>query len=450
MRRWLPATLKGQTTLVLVLGMLAVLIAGAAVSFVTLLSGHAKHQSGFAERAATLAAVADRLPPALRQRVIATARAMGLEARLVDESPDVHLVPDAFTDGLKQSLMNELAPLDIETLAVGHSLRHESGAPHFWAHRGPIRARLELRDGMRIEFAQPGYFSMLVLVGQLGLILLVVGGGLTALAVWAARRVTRPLDRFTVAAARLGTDVQAPLLGEHGPREVREASIAFNVMQRRIRRLLEDRTRMLAAIAHDLRTPIMRLRLRAEFLDDEAQRAKMEQDLSEMETMITGAIVFAREETAEEARARFDLAELLKEIEAQFVETGWQVTIGGPTQLAFEGRRWALKRAFTNLVENAVKYGGLAEIELRVAHAELVVTIEDRGPGIPEDALEQVFTPFYRVEGSRSRDTGGTGLGLAVARTVVRGHGGEITVANRPEGGLRQTVTLPRSIPSSG
>ena len=163
-----------------------------------------------------------------------------------------------------------------------------------------------------------------------------------------------------------------------------------------------------------------------------------------MEAVIASTIAYAREETTAEPRTEVDLGRLIEEIRADLVEAGHTVAVEGPARLAYEGRATALKRAFTNLMGNAVTYGGGAAVRLSDEGGRVVITIEDRGPGIPEDDREKVFAPFYRLERSRSRETGGAGLGLAVARTVIRGHGGEVTLSNRPEGGLRQELVLPR------
>jgi signal transduction histidine kinase len=200
---------------------------------------------------------------------------------------------------------------------------------------------------------------------------------------------------------------------------------------------------MLAAISHDLRTPITRLRLRAEFIEDTDQKNRMLSDLDEIQSMITATLDFARDDFAVEKQRAFDLAVLLRGICEEFQDLGADATCGGPAHATFTGRPGALKRAFSNLVENAVKYGGGGTVTLTVEQGSCVVRIEDRGPGLAERDRERVFEPFYRAEGSRSRETGGVGLGLAVARSVIRGHGGEVTLANRPEGGLCASVVLP-------
>ncbi|OIQ98392.1 osmolarity sensor protein EnvZ [mine drainage metagenome] len=255
----------------------------------------------------------------------------------------------------------------------------------------------------------------------------------------AARRAARPLALMEAAASRLGRDVNAPPVAVSGPREVRAAAMAFNEMQARLRRFIDDRTQMVAAISHDLRTPITRLKLRAEFIDDEEQRGKVLSDLAEMEAMIASTLAFARDDAAREMREPLDLAQMLADLADEF---GGHYS--GPAALVITAGPLGLKRTFANLIGNAVKYGGTARIGLeRKDGGHVRVIVDDDGPGIPEAELERVFAPFYRVEASRNRETGGTGLGLAVARSAVRAHGGDITLKNRAGGGLRVTVLLP-------
>lgn len=263
-------------------------------------------------------------------------------------------------------------------------------------------------------------------------------------AVWAAHRVTRPLARFAEAADRLGVDVRAPPLPETGSRELREATHAFNRMQGRLRRLIEDRTLMLAAISHDLRTVLTRVRLRAEFIDDAEQQKKAIADVDEMQAMLDATLAFGHEDTMEEPRSAVDLTGLLRSLVDDMADAGHRASYDGPEHLTYQCRPVALRRAFVNLISNAVKYGGEAAVGL-AEHADGVeVTVADRGPGIPAELREKVFTPFFRIEASRSRETGGTGLGLAVARSTLRRHGGDVVLEDRPGGGLLARVSLPR------
>ena len=242
---------------------------------------------------------------------------------------------------------------------------------------------------------------------------------------------------------RFGTDVNAPPLPERGSPEVRKAIRAFNRMQERLRRYVDDRTMMMAAISHDLRTALTRLKLRAEFIDDDEQRAKAVADLDEMQSMLESTLAFARDESVQEPRSRVDLAALLQSVCSDHADVGQNVKYQGPDRAPFDGRPVALRRAFGNLIENAVRYGGEALVTLAQKDGNCRVLVEDRGPGIPSSMRERVFAPFFRLESSRNRETGGMGLGLAVVRSVVRGHGGDIALLDREGGGLSVRVTLP-------
>jgi signal transduction histidine kinase len=443
MNRLLPGSLAGRMTLVLAAGMPLVVAAGIAVGAITMGGG----QASLADRMVTLVAVAEAAPVAARPAVYAGVERAGLSARNLagtDTRPAVS--PDWFTDRLGERLARELLPLGARVLAIGHMGGTGAGWPsHFSLSWEPILVWIELSDGTRLQVLARRRWSALELVGRLTPILLVIGIGLTGLVVWVARRVTRPLGRFAEATVRLGADVAAAgPLDQKGPREVREVARAFNTMQEQIRRLLDDRTHMLAAVSHDLRTPLTRLRLRAEFVQDDQERTKMLKDLDEMEAMIHAAIAYARGDRDGESAVAVDIVDLLEEVRMELADAGHRVTLEGPDRVLWEGRPLALKRALRNLVENAVNYGGHADLRVTMTSLDITITVEDDGPGIPAAEIEKVFTPFYRLERSRSRDTGGVGLGLAVARAVIREHGGDITLSNRPKNGLRQTVVLPR------
>ncbi len=267
------------------------------------------------------------------------------------------------------------------------------------------------------------------------------------LSIWAVRRLTQPVTLLAEAAERLGRDVNAPPLPEDGPDEVVRAAVAFNTMAGRIRRFVQDRTFLLTAIGHDLRTPITRLKLRAEFIDDDEQRQKFMADLDELDAMVSATLVFGRDTADTEPAAPFDLVALLRTVLDDAAdarpECAEALSFTGPTHITVTGRILALKRSFANLVGNAVKYGGCARVVLTIADGLATITIEDDGPGLPPDELERIFEPFYRVEDSRNRETGGTGLGLPIARNILRAHGGDVVLGNRAGGGARAVVTLP-------
>jgi signal transduction histidine kinase len=313
---------------------------------------------------------------------------------------------------------------------------------------GALLASLHLVDGpwlnIRVRMPPPHPWHPADLLLWFCFLTLAAAG----LILWSLQRLTAPLRTLALAADSLGRDVNAPALPETGPDEVATAARAFNNMAERIRRFVGDRTLLLAAIGHDLRTPITRLKLRAEFLDDEDQRLKFLADLDELETMVSATLAFGRDASSTEPITPLDLPELLRTVLDEagdaWPDAAPRLNYDGPAHLVVHARLVALKRALSNLVGNAVKYGGEACISLSgPQHGQFRITVEDAGPGIEPDEISRVFEPFYRVERSRNRDTGGTGLGLSIARNILRGLGGDVTLANRAEGGLRATVTLP-------
>ena len=260
----------------------------------------------------------------------------------------------------------------------------------------------------------------------------------------AARSITRPLSRLASAADSIGRGLRSPKLEETGARELRRAARAFNTMQDRLHRYLDSRTRVLAAMSHDLKTPLTRLRLQVETqIEDAALQARFGKELDEMESMVRGALALFRGLNDEEALEPVDIDLLLDTVRGEFVEMGKDVIVEGRALGPFPGKPQALKRCITNLVSNAVNFGARARILVRDG-AQLEISVRDDGPGIPAAELERVFEPFYRLESSRNRDTGGTGLGLGIARDLAQAHGGALVLANRAEAGLEARLTLPR------
>lgn len=266
-----------------------------------------------------------------------------------------------------------------------------------------------------------------------------------AIATW----VTRPLRAMAAAVARARPDATFAPLSEQGPREVRDLAHAFNGMQARIADLIGRRTRALAAVSHDLRTPMTRLRFRLEEVGDPALREALAADVGEMEQMVEATLSYLRGGAEDEPARPMDLVAMLETIVNDARDRGLEASLEAPDSLVVSGRLLSLKRAVTNLVENALAYGGCAQVRLVREGETVVFTIADRGPGIPADQLETVLEPFVRLEGSRSRATGGVGLGLAIAEAAVRGQGGSLVLANRPEGGLEARVVLPGGGPAN-
>ena len=261
----------------------------------------------------------------------------------------------------------------------------------------------------------------------------------------AARRATRPFSAVAAKADALGRGAPEPPLAEQGPDEVRRVTVAFNRMQERLSRFVADRTRMLAAIGHDLRTPITSLKLRAELLEDDEARAKITATLEEMQQMIEATLAFVREDAVAEPSQTVDLSALIATIVDDYSDLGNNVRFAGSQRLPYRRRPTSLRRAITNLVENAIRYGERARVSLTLESGGPVIAIQDRGPGIPPERINDVFQPFVRLEVSRSRSTGGVGLGLSIARSIVLAHGGELVLSNIPTGGLRAEIRLPRA-----
>ena len=260
---------------------------------------------------------------------------------------------------------------------------------------------------------------------------------------WAlARRVAKPIGLFAAAAERLGRDPRTDPLRVSGPPEIAEAASAFNLMQERLNRYVEDRTTLIAAVAHDLRTPLMRLSLRLEKAPDDI-RASSEGDIQEMSQRIGSAMAFVRDMTRHVRRQRLDLRSLAESVTDDFADRGDSVVLHPGAALTMEGDAPSLKAVLANLVGNAVKYAGHADVQLRRERGLAIIEVSDTGPGMTPQDLARAFEPFFRAEQSRNRDTGGSGRGLASVRAVARGHGGDATIANRPGGGLVAVVTLP-------
>lgn len=264
-----------------------------------------------------------------------------------------------------------------------------------------------------------------------------------AICALATIQISQPIRRFAKEVHAAGVNTNCPPIQEMGPLELRELIAAFNGMQAKITAFVAYRTTMLAAISHDLRTPLTRMRLRGEYVADPVQRERLFADVHEMQAMIDGALAFFRGDGDEEPMRTFDLSGVLQTIVDDFSDQGIEVGYDERDHVVYAGRAIALKRAVTNLVENAVKYGTAPAITLMRDTSSVVVKVRDCGPGIPQEALEDVFEPFFRLDKSRHKARGGVGLGLTAARSILRNHGGDLVLRNHPEGGLEAVATLP-------
>lgn len=333
-------------------------------------------------------------------------------------------------------------------LLLANRPRHMEGfQPADWPEDSPeahYKLVMQLADGSWLDFTPP-YRSWGLSSGMRFTIIGVLALIAALLVAWiGTRQLAGPLQRFARAARRFGSDLRAPPIRPEGPHELRQAITAFNTMQAQIQHFIAERTQMLAAISHDLRAPLTRMRLRGEFIEDAEQQRKLFRDVDEMQSMINSALSFFRDETRLETTTPFDLAELLQTLVDDYRDQQIAVDFEGPANVVYLGRPLGLKRAVTNLIDNAVKYARSPAIRLSSNAHSLFIEVRDQGPGIPDSALEEVFVPFFRLESSRNRDTGGVGLGLPSARTAIREQGGELTLRNPPGGGLLARIELPR------
>jgi signal transduction histidine kinase len=318
-------------------------------------------------------------------------------------------------------------------------------AMHFGSKPGfSFVAQVRLADGTLLTFdsRQPAATASWPyrLLFSLAVLLVAV----IAVSLVAVRWTTRPLKTLGEAAEDLGRNIDRPPVPETGPLEVERAARAFNNMQQRLRGYVRERAATFAAMSHDLKTPVNRLRLRVELLEDGEARKKMAQDLEEMESMIRATLDFMQVGQSTERPQPVDVKALLESLAADARDTGGNVTVEGAAARPYFGRPQALKRCIGNLIDNALKYGNCASVLVEDAPDRLLVRIRDRGAGVPETELERLFEPFYRLESSRSRDTGGTGLGLSIARQIAQFHGGTLRLQNLKDAGLEAVLSLPR------
>ena len=468
--RLAPKSLAGQLTLLLLLVLaLAQGIAVALFAWERIEAVRHAHRDNAVVRAASVARLLRDTPRALHESVVAAA-STGMTRFSLTREPLVERTGSgeraaAIARALSAALGTEyenvrVAPLwtryldddDWDDDHRDHDERrghdgdrdHDGDHDHGPRHRGAdwFTASVALADGRWLNVAvgpPPGTpwgwtFVLTFLLSALGI---------AVVAVLTGRRIAKPMRSLAAAAGRFGRGEEVNDLPETGPVEIRQTVRAFNLMRGRLDRYVRDRTAMLAAVSHDLRTPITSLRLHAEFVEDVETRAKIVAALDEMQRMAEDALAFIREDMRREETRTADLHALLDSVAADLSELGHEIAVADSGRVLIACRPVALRRALRNLLENAAAYGTRATTRIDRDGSGVRVVIEDEGPGIPEADLERVFEPFVRIEASRSRDTGGSGLGLAIARSIVRGHGGDVRLENRAEGGLRATVALP-------
>lgn len=437
--RW-PRSLFARLMLIWLVGIALVL----AVSFALFLGERDRFSrgmlfEGFAREIAATVDVLDRMPPADRARWADEIGHRRLRVALRPPPPDAHRLPDDHP--LVAALRRALPERRVAVFAIRRD-------PTQHIHAVAIIAGIQLTDGTPLSVRLPS--ALLpggpppAPPGRVLAAFIALVSGVSLLSWFAVRIATRPLSRMAAAAHALGVDPNRPPMDTHGPAEVAQAAIAFNQMQHRIQEHVAERTRILAAISHDLQTPITRMRLRAELLDDETLRGRFQSDLDAMQALVKEGLDYARSLDSAATPQAIDLEGLATALCEDAADMGWSVALTGHATTPCHGQLTALRRALWNLVENGIKFGDRVEVELAETAAGHEVRIRDHGPGLPDDELEKVFEPFYRTEASRNRETGGTGLGLAIARNLIRAQGGEVRLHNRPQGGLEAEVTLPR------
>lgn len=395
-----------------------------------------------AERVEQLVLMLDAVPREARDPVATAASRHGIIAEISgagtgEGEPDIEL-----TSALLQRLGEDRHIVAQKTACAAKA---PDGSPQYGQQAVCRTVSLSLRDGTFLHLflqprrpppAAPPKSRMLLYIFFFATCL-----GLLAYAV--ARMSIQPLKQLAQAATELGHNIERPPLAERGPTEVRHAASAFNTMQARIRRYIQERTQMLAAITHDLQTPLTRIRLRLEKVQDQELQARLVEDLSAVQTMIKDGLDLARSMNSEEPMQRTDFDSILDSVCADAAEAGQDVTLSGLTGVSIAAQPNAMRRCLTNLIDNAVKYGGYARVTANRDKNKVIVQVRDGGPGIPENMLEAVFDPFFRIEVSRSRDTGGTGIGITIARNIAEKHGGTLYLRNHPDGGLMATLELP-------
>lgn len=433
-----PARIGSQIAL-LVVGVIGLLYLILAATFVLQAPRNRPGPPAF-EILATVAKLVAEAPPPLRQGIVDAANKADGRFRF------------ALTDRAQPAVPGVSPPMDVDALAqrLGNGFEVSSDQPP--PEGGPPRGfslRLPDRTGLNVEIMPgamgsppPRPLSVLVIVT-----IVLIGLNITALTVWASRGITAPLARFASAAEEFSIDRDpSPPLREEGPVEVRTVARALNRARDRIHAMFADRTRMLAAISHDLRTPITRMRLRVEFIEDDTLRGQFTRDLQHMDAMVQGALSYLRDANRRDKRGAFDLSSLLQTIADEFSDMGNAIRYDGPRRVVMIGDAQQIERAVTNLVENAVRYGKDVVIHLRDEAEELVIEVADDGPGIPEADRLRLLEPFTRGDEARGRiDSEGFGLGLAIAQSITAAHDGKLTLHDNDPHGLLVRLSLPSS-----
>ncbi len=434
-------SMAGRMMLVLVLG-LGVFHVASLLTYTVSLNNELSAQDNvrLAERLIAIQNALKAAPTSERETLAHQMSGGPVDAHWGQRALAVESQTDPSSSAPLKNRMTSLAPeLTRETVLVGTSPPLPNGQPD--PHLTMVSVGLGDGTWANVAVVTSGHRHGSTTSIALATTLMAIG---VIVATWLlVRWSTRPLRALADAAQRFSGSALTPPLSETGPIEVREAAAAFNGMQRRIRSLVEDRALSLAAISHDLKTPLTRVRFRIDDLTDEGLKQSIADDIDEMEEMINATIAFLRGEASPEEPRSLQLRAVVENICFDHLDRGHAVTFSGTGRGIVRGQSSDLKRAFSNLIQNALKYGDIARVSITDHVDSVVVAIEDAGPGIPAEQLTEVFTPFYRVDQSRGRETGGVGLGLTVAQRVVTAHEGKIELTNLSPRGLRVLVTLP-------
>jgi signal transduction histidine kinase len=439
-REWPQDTVARWIALTIILAMLISLaLNGLFIQLAGVWARPPLTEIGLLEKAAAITRVIEAAPVPLRNPLAQAANENGFTVTWHPDRRDLHLPT---VDDPKSDIGSTI----LQPMLRAPDRRIEAYEPADWpehttdAHYALL---IELSDSSWLMFSAPSRSWGLDEAPRNLIVILLVLISTALVALIATRRLATPLQRFAEGARRFGVDFRAPPIEPLGPHEIRQAILAFNAMQAQLQHFIRDRTQMLAAISHDLRAPLTRMRLRGEFIEDSEQQQRLFRDVDEMQAMINSALEFFRDDARLEPATQFDLAELLQTLLDDYRDQGVDITFIGPLRWVYFGRPLGLKRVMTNLLDNAIKYGSEPGIELIPSAGQVRIKVLDRGPGIPDACLEQVFVPFFRMEGSRNKSTGGVGLGLSAARAIVLEHGGSLTLRNRSTGGLEALVVLP-------
>ena len=440
MRYLWPRSLFARLMLIWLIGIFLVL----AISFAVFVNERDRVLSeGFAREVATNVDIIDNLSPEQRHRAFdERGRSRRGLLRLELNLPE-HARPVASDHPLLPILREAMPERQPALYIYGKEEKHHSSG------FSPLIVSVKLADGsmltarLRGQYRVPPHPRSLHASTVTGALLALVIG--VSVLTWISVRIaTRPLSNLSAAALALGEDPERPPLEPTGPTEVIQATEAFNQMQQRITAHMHERTRILAAISHDLQTPITRLRLRAEMIDDETLQTRIQSDLDAMQSLIREGLDYAHSMEVSAPAQSIDLNGLLAALCGDATDMGMEVSVTGQASAPFIGHTVALRRALWNLIENGVKFGNSVDVALSETTNTFCILVRDHGSGLPAEEMERVFEPFYRTESSRNRETGGTGLGLAITRNLLHVQRGNIRLDNHPEGGLLATVTLPR------